>query len=178
MPVGLNPKYEKSTTREKLTHGPAVFNNSGKIILESNNLGNLFRNYKHKNTTQIKQILNTINVRYLKNVQNMARQVKKAREYRLSNGNIKHKYMHDYWKWLTQVIPVLTTGQAPSIYKSPSPARTPLKEIQKKSPKKAGKMSHKERNIFKKLKAKKKLNNWSSMKTNIIMNTVPFEMMF
>ena len=175
MPVGLNPKFEKSTTREKLTHGPAVFNNSGKIILESDNLGNLFRNYKYKNTTKIKQVLNKINTQYLKDVQNMVRQVKKAREYGLSNGNVKHRYMYDYWKWLTQVIPVLTTGQAPSLYR---PVRTPLKEIQVKSPKKSGKMSHKERNIYKKLKAKVPKNNWSSMKTNIIMNTVPFEMMF
>jgi hypothetical protein len=76
---------------------------------------------------------------------------------------------------------VLTTGQAPSLYRSPLPARTPFKKIQVKSPKKSGKMSHKERNIYKKLKAKKSLiskNNWSSMKTNIIMNTVPLEMMF
>ena len=176
MPVGLNPKFETATTRARLTHGPAVFNNSGQIILQANNLGNLFRNYKYKNTTKIKQVLNKINTRYLKNVKNMARQVKKAREYGLSNGNIKHRYMYDYWKWLTQVIPVLTVGQSPSLYK---PARTPFKEIQVKSPKKSGKMSHKERNIYKKLKAKKSLvskNNWSSMKTNIIMNTVPFEM--
>ena len=70
MPVGLNPRYEKSTTREKLTHGPAVFNNSGKIILETNTLGNLFRNYKHKNTTRIKQVLNKINSKYVQNIIN------------------------------------------------------------------------------------------------------------
>ena len=115
MPVGLNPKYEKSSTRQKLVHGPAVFNNSGKIILESNNLGNLFRNYKHKNTTQIKQVLKKVNAQYLKNVQNMARQVKNARAYGLSSGNVKHKYVHNYWNWLTRVIPV--------IYRSPSPVK-------------------------------------------------------
>jgi hypothetical protein len=133
MPVGLNPRYVKSTTREKLTHGPAVFNNSGKIILEANTLGNLFRNYKHKNTTRIKQILNKINAKYIQNIINLTRQVKKAREYRLSNGNIKHKYMYEYWKWLTQVVPLLTTGKPASIYKT---ARTPFKNIQAPTPRK------------------------------------------
>ncbi len=115
MPVGLNPKYEKSSIRQKLVHGQAVFNNSGKIILQSNNLGNLFKNFKRKDTTRIKQLLNKINSQYIKNVKNMIVKVKNAREYGLSNGNNKHRYMYEYWKWLSEIIPF----------------RTPLKVIQR-----------------------------------------------
>lgn len=107
MPIGIHPSYQKSTTREKLIHGPTVFNNKGMIVLTSNNLGNLFKNFKYRNTTHINKLLNKVNPMYYNNVGKLVRQIKNARKYGLSEGNIKHKYMHEYWKWLNHIIPEL-----------------------------------------------------------------------
>lgn len=130
MPIGVHPYYQKSTTREKLIHGPTVFNNKGNIVMTSNNFGSLFKNFKYRNTSRVHALLNKVDPRYHNNVSKMVRQVKNARKYGLSEGNIKHKYMYEYWKWLTHIVPEML------YYKSGKPG-TYVKSIYKRNNKKS-----------------------------------------